>query len=192
MKIISRSLIEATTANPSPSALKGYDLAAELRAAVRSAVNPISGKLKDYRRERARLVLVCDRWSPDAYNAKIDQITAAAHAGDAAAEQAIESGAVPSRQSFAEMHNRACRDLEICDQQAREIFKAVLPLVEAPMTAVVDRGQQILDDVLAGLGVPHFALTGWRNHIGYVVLQIGAASRGETADLDWFWSSIES
>ena len=180
------------TANPRPDALRGYNLDQELRAAVRSAVKPISKKLKDYRSERARLVLVCDRWSPDAYKAKLDTLTAAAHAGDTAAEQAIESGAAPSCQSFAEMHNRACRDLEICDQQAREIFKAVLPLVEAPMVAVVDRGQQILDDVLAGLGVPRFELTGWRNHISYTVLQITAASRGETADLDWFWSSIES
>jgi hypothetical protein len=179
------------TANPSPEALRGYSLDKELRAAVRSAVKPLAKKLHTFRSERARLEANAARWSPAAYNAKLDEITARAHAGDAEAVTAIEAGAVPSRQSFTEMYARAYRELEICDQQSRDLFKAVLPLVEAPMTAAVDKGQQILDDVLAGLGVPHFELTGWRNHISYVMLQIGAASRGETADLDWFWSSIE-
>lgn len=180
------------TANPRPDALRGYNLDQELRAAVRAAVKPISKKLKDYRSERARLVLVCDRWSPDAYNRKLDEITAAAHAGDAAAEQAIESGAVPSRQSFAEMHARANRELENCDQQSRDLFKSVLPLIEEPMTAVVDKGQQILDDVLSGLGVPRFELTGSRNHNLYVLDQVARASRGESADLAWFWEAVES
>jgi hypothetical protein len=191
MKFISRSDIEARTANPSPEALKGYSIDAQLRTAAKAAVKPLAKKLAHYRSERARLEANCARWNPEAYAAKLDAIASRAHGGDEEAAHAIESGAVPSRQSFVEMHARTYLELENFDRDSRALFAEVMPLISEPMTKVVDRGQEILDHVLEGLGIPRFELTGWRNHISYVLLQVGAASRNETADLAWFWSAVE-
>jgi len=191
MKIISRAATEFFTANPSPEGLRGYSLDNELRKAVKAAVKPLAKKLAHYRSETARLQANCDKWSPDAYNAKLDAITARAHAGDAEAANAIESGAVPSRQSYGEMHGRFCRELEQFQRDSRNLFAEVLPLVESPMGKAVDVGQDILDSILEGVGVPRFELTGWRNHISYTLLQLQHASRNESADLAWFWSAVE-
>lgn len=191
MKFISRADIEARTANPTPEGLKGYSLDKELRTAVKAACKPLAKRLAHYLTETSRLQAECDKWSGDAYNAKLDAITARAHAGDAEAANAIESGAVPSRQSFAEMHGRFCRELEQFHRDSRALFAEVLPLVKEPMTAVVAKGQAVLDSVLEGVGVPKFELTGWSNHNAYIWLQIDHASRNESADLAWFWSSVE-
>jgi hypothetical protein len=191
MKFISRSDIEARTANPSPEGLRGYSLDKELRNAVRGAAKPLAKRLREYRTERARLVVNVERWNADSYNAKLAEITTRAQNGDAEAIASIESGAVASRQTFAEMHNRCYRELEEFDRNSRALFGEVLPLVGEPMTKAVDKGQQILDHVLEGVGVPRFELTGWRNHISYILLQLEHASRNETADLAWFWESVE-
>jgi len=179
------------TANPSPEALEGYSIEKELRAAVRGAVKPISKKLRDYRSERARLEANCARWNGAAYEAKLSEITTRAHAGDEAAVAAIESGAIASRQSYDEMHHHASLELEKCEQQSINLFREVLPLVGEPMNAVVDKGQAILDHVLEGLGIPRFELSGWRNHVSYILLQIEHATENRTADLGWFWDSVE-
>jgi len=192
MRILpSQKDIEARTANPSVEGLRGYSLDRELRTAVKAACKPLAKRLAHYRSETARLQENCDKWSGDAYNATLDGITASAHAGDSEAEAAIKSGAVPSKQSYAEMHGRFCRELEQFERDSRGLFADVLPLIKAPMTAVVAKGQTILDSVLEGVGVPKFELTGWSNHNAYIGLQIGAASRKECADLEWFWSAVE-
>ena len=192
MRILpSQHEIAAITARPTPEGLRGFDLEQELRTAVKAAVKPLTKRLAHYRSERARLQAECERWSPDAYNAKLEAITIAATAGDTDAANAIEAGAVPSRQSFAEMHNRTWFALEQFDRDSRQLFGEVLPLVEPPMTAAVDRGQAILDAVLQGIGVPPFQLTGQRNHVAYIVKQLSHASRNESSDLHWFWSAIE-
>jgi hypothetical protein len=191
MKILpSQSEIQARTANPSVESLRGYSIDRELRAAVKAAVKPVAKRLAHYRAEVSRIQANCDKWSADAYTTKLNEITARAHAGDAEAANAIETGAVPSRQSYAEMHNRAALELEQCHRDNRALFAEVLPLVEGPMTAVVNKGQEILDAVLNGLGVPTFHLTGWVNHNGYIFKQLAHASRNESADLDWFWDAI--
>jgi hypothetical protein len=191
MKFIDLAAISYHTANPSPKALQGYSIEQELRTAAKAATKPLAKRLANYRSETARLQAECDKWSADAYNAKLDAVTARAHAGDAEAAKAIESGAVPSRQSYAEMHGRYCRELESFHRDSRALFGEVLPMVKAPMTKVVDAGQQILDNVLQGCGVPAFQLTGWRNHNEYVWKQLEHASRNESADLEWFWSAVE-
>ena len=179
------------TANPRPDALKGFDLQKELREACKTAVKPISKKLATYRSERARLEANCARWNPEAYNGKLNEIATRAHAGDEEAAHAIEAGAVPSRQSFVEMHARTYLELENFDRDSRALFAEVLPLVKEPMTTVVAKGQAILDSVLEGVGVPKFELTGWTNHNAYIWLQLEHASRNESADLAWFWSAVE-
>ena len=191
MKFISRSDIEARTANPTPEGLKGYSLDKELRTAVKAATKPLAKRLAHYRTERARLEANCARWNPEAYNSKLNEIATRAHAGDEEAANAIESGAVPSRQSFVEMHARTYLELENFDRDSRALFAEVLPLVKEPMTAVVAKGQAILDSVLEGVGVPKFELTGWSNHNAYIWLQLEHASRNESADLAWFWSAVE-
>lgn len=179
------------TANPTPEGLKGYSLDKELRTAVKAALKPLAKKLAHYRSETARIQANCDKWSADAYNAKLDEITQRAHQGDSEAAKAIESGAVPSRQSYGEMHGRFCRELEQCQRDSRALFAEVLPLVKEPMTATVAKGQAILDSVLEGVGVPRFELTGWTNHNAYVWKQLEHASRNESCDLEWFWSAVE-
>ena len=191
MKFISRSETEARTANPTPEGLRGYSLDTELRAAVRGAVKPLAKRLREYRSERARLQANADRWNRDSYNRKLEEVTKRAQSGDAEAIASIEADAVASRQTFGEMHNRCCAELEQFDLNNRSLFSEVLPLVGEPMGKAVDKGQQILDDVLQGVGVPKFELTGWRNHVAYVVLQLEHASRNESADLQWFWESVE-
>lgn len=191
MKIISRAATEFFTANPSPEGLRGYSLEQELRKAVKAAVKPLAKKLAHYRSETARLQANIDRWSPEAHERKMEEITRAAHSGDASAEAAIESGAIASKQSYAEMHGRFCRELEQFQRDSRNLFAEVLPLIEPPMTKAVDVGQDILDSILEGVGVPPFQLTGWRNHISYVLLQLQHASRNESCDLQWFWVAVE-
>jgi hypothetical protein len=191
MKIISRAATEFFTANPSPEGLRGYSLDKQLRTAVKTATKPLAKRLAHYRSETARLQANCDKWSVDSYNSKLDEITARAHAGDADATNAIESGAVPSRQSYAEMHGRFCRELEQFQRDSRALFGEVLPLIKEPMVKAVAVGQDILDSVLEGVGVPRFTLEGWSNHNGYIWKQIEHASRNESADLSWFWSAVE-
>jgi len=191
MKIISRAATEFFTANPSAEALRGYSLDKELRTAAKAATKPLAKKLANYRSETARLQAECDKWSGDSYNAKLEAITARAHAGDAEAATAIESGAVPSRQSYAEMHGRYVAQLEQFHRDSRALFAEVLPLIKEPMTKVVDRGQAILDHVLEGLGIPRFTLEGWRNHCAYIFLQLEHAGRNESCDLPWIQSSAE-
>jgi hypothetical protein len=179
------------TANPKPDALRGYNLEQELRAAGRAAVKPISKKLTAYRSERARLEANVARWSPDSYNAKLNEVTEAAARGDESAAAAIESGAVASRQTFGEMHARAWGELDNFDHHAAGLFNEAADLIEVPMTQVVDKGAQILNDVLAGLGLEGFELTGPRNHVRYVLGQLRAAGRNAPADLQWFWAVAE-
>lgn len=193
MKLLNRAYIEAHTANPTPEGLRGFNVATQLQAALRTALKPaLIKRLHEHRSERARLVAECDRWSLEAYNTKLDAIAARAHAGDLEAAAAIENGAVPSKQSYHEMGNRCWTALESFDRDSRALFGEVLPLVGEPMTKVVDRAQVILDQMLEALGVPRFELLGWRSHISFQLLQIGAASRNESCDLSWFWQSIDS
>ena len=191
MKFINLAAISYHTANPSSKALQGYSIEQELRTAAKAATKPLAKRLANYRSETARLQAECDKWSADAYNAKLDAVTARAHAGDAEAAKAIECGAVPSRQSYAEMHGRYCRELEQFHRDSRALLAEALPLITEPMTKVVDRGQEILDHVLEGLGIPRFTLEGWRNHCAYVFKQLDHASRNESCDLEWFWSAVE-
>lgn len=192
MRILpSQKDIEARTATPTPEGLKGYSLDKELKAAVKTAVKPLAKRLAHYRSETARIKANCDKWSPDAYAAKLDELTARAHAGDVEAENAIHSGAVPSKQSYAEMHGRFCRELEEFQRNSRALFGEALALVKDPMTAAVAKAQAILDSVLEGVGVPRFELTGWTNHNSYVWLQLEHASKNEIADLTLFWSAVE-
>ena len=129
MKFISRSDIEARTANPTPEGLKGYSLDKELRTAVKTACKPLAKRLANYRSETARIQANCDKWSNEAHERKMDEITRAAHAGDNEAETAIQSGAVPSRQSYAEMCGRFHRELEQFHLDSRALFAEVLPLI---------------------------------------------------------------
>jgi hypothetical protein len=191
MKLIDLAAISARTASPSPEALSGYNLEKELRTAVRAAVKPLAKRLAHYRSERARLEANCARWNPESYNSKLNEIATRAHGGDEEAANAIEAGAVPSRQSFVEMHARTYLELENFDRDSRALFAEVLPLITEPMNAVVDKGQQILDHVLEGLGIPRFTLEGWRNHCAYIFKQINHAGLNQSADLEWFWSSVE-
>ena len=178
-------------ANPTAAALRGYNIETELRAAAKNAVKPLAKRLSQYRAERSRLEAECARWSPESYNSKLDGFAAAAAAGDPEAAAAIENGAVPSRQSFAEMCNRSSLNLENFERANLSLFTEAAQLIEQPMTKVVDAGQEILDAVLTGLGVPRFELSGWRNHLTYVLLQLIKASRNECADLELFWAALE-
>ena len=191
MKFIDLNARNDRAANPKPEALRGYSLDKEIRGAAKAAVKPLAKKLAHYRSEVARLQGNIDKWSAEAYAAKLDAITARAHAGDAEAVTAIESGAVPSRQTFGEMHGRFCSELDQFQRDSRGLFAEALTLVKEPMAAAVAKGQGILDDLLEGLGVPRFEITGWTNHCDYVWKQIDHASRFESADLEWFWSAVE-
>ena len=186
MKIFSRSEEEARTANPQPGAL-GFDLEAELAAAAKNALKPLAKRLKDYRAEQARLEGNCARWSRDAYAAKLDSITAAAHAGDAEAAAAIEAGTIPSRESYDQMSRRAEAELEDFRRNERGLFGEAAALIKAPMLAVVQRGQDILDATLKGLGVPSFKLNGAVNAVEYMTANMEQVSRNETGDLSPFW-----
>jgi hypothetical protein len=175
-------------ASPRADALRGFNIEQELRAAARGAIKPISKKLAAYRTERARLEANVARWNSDSYAAKLAEVTDRAANGDEEAAAAIEAGAVASRQTFAEMHARAHGDLDTFDLRNAGVFNEAADLIQGPMSAVVDKGQQILSDVLTGLGIEGFELTGQRNHINYVVGQLRAAGRNAPCDLSWFWT----
>jgi hypothetical protein len=89
------------------------------------------------------------------------------------------------------MHGRCFAELEAHQLASRALFSEAAGLIEKPMLQVVQRGQQILDAVLAGLGVPGFQLIGATNHVGFLVGQLHAAGRGECADLSIFWELLD-
>jgi hypothetical protein len=189
MKFIDLSAIEARTARPSNEAL-GFNLDAEMTAACRTALKPLAKRLREYRTEEARLQGLCDRWNGEAYERKMKEIADRAQAGDEEAATAIETGAIPSRQSFNEMLNRACGDLENFRLNNRQVFSEAAALVGPVMTPVVEKGQRILDATLKGFGLPEYKLHGATNHVAFTVLQLEKAGRNESSDLEWFWNSI--
>ena len=189
MRIIDRAAIEAQTVNPSPEAL-GFNLDTEMAKACRTALKPLEKRLREYRRERARLEANCDQWSDEAYKAKMDEIASRAHGGDQEAAAAIASGTIPSRESFRDMSARAHGELENFRFNNRTVFSEAAELIEAPMRAVVERGQAILDATLKGFGLPEYKLHGATNHVSFVVLQLQMAGRNEGSDLQWFWQVI--
>lgn len=187
MKIVSLADIEAKTAHPSPEALGGFNLDQELAKACRAALKPLAKRLQEYAAEKERLQHVCERWSPDSYNEKMHELATRAQGGDEDAAVALESGAVPSKASFNEMHNRAYLELENYVNANRNLFAEAAALARPAMVPVVDKGQQILDAALQGFGLPRYELVGARNHVEFVVGQLEAAGRGHSADLQWFW-----
>lgn len=189
MKFIDLSAVEARTARPSNEAL-GFNMDAEMSAACRAALKPLAKRLREYRAEEARLNALCDRWNHEAYEQKLKEIADRAQAGDEEAATAIETGAIPSRQSFNEMHARACGDVENFKLNNRHVFSEAAALVGPAMTPVVERGQAILDQTLKNFGLPEYKLHGATNHVAFTVLQLEKAGRNETSDLQWFWNSI--
>lgn len=193
MKILRSSQeIEATTATPTPEALKGYSLEKELHKAVKVACKPLAAKLTHYRNECRRLADLRDKWTRDVYDAKINAITRSAYEGDEAALAAIESGRVPNKSTYAQMEGKIAAELAEFQRLNAALFGEALLLVERPMADAVAKAQTILDSILAGLGVSRFELTGWTNHNSYVWQQLAAASRNENADLALFWEAFES
>ncbi len=189
MKLINLSAIEATTANPTPQAL-GFSLDEELANAYRKALKPLQKRLTEYRKEHARLEANCEQWSDEAYRAKLDELAASAHAGDAQAAEAIASGSLPSRDSYRDMSRRAHGELENYRINNCKLFTEAAALVEPAMHPVVERGQAILDATLQGFGLPEYKLNGASNHVSFVVEQLQAAGRNESCDLQWFWGVI--
>jgi hypothetical protein len=186
MKMFLRAEEEARNANPQRGAL-GFDLEAELATAAKTALKPLAKRLKEYLAEKARLEASRARWSREAYAAKLDSITAAAHAGDEEAAAAIEAGTIPSRESYDQMVNRAEAELEKFHSNTRGLFAEAAALIRGPMLAVVQRGQDILDATLKGLGVPSFKLNGASNAVEYMTDQMERVGRGESGDLATFW-----
>ena len=157
-----------------------------MKTAAKQALKPIAKQLGEYRAETKRLSLNCERWSEEAFNEKLVAITQAAHNGNEEAALAIETGQLPSRASYAEMHAKAASQLDAHERSGYRLYGQAAELIEAPMRKKVDQGQALLGNVLRGLGVPPFELQGASNHVGYVLGQLTHASKGETADLEWF------
>jgi hypothetical protein len=191
MKFTNLTELAARAANPSTAALGGFNIESEFRTAAKSALKPLVKKLNEYRAETSRLTANRDRWNGEAYETKLQTIATAAHAGDEAAALQIESGAIPTRGSYDEMLGRATSALESHERTSRALFSEAAGLIEAPMLAVVAKGQGILDLTLDGLGVPRFELQGATNHIAYLIGQLNCASRGECADLSPFWQLVD-
>ena len=77
--------------------------------------------------------------------------------------------------------------MENFHRNQRGLFGEAAGLIKEPMLAVVQRGQDILDATIKGLGVPPFKLNGATNAVTYLTDQLERVSRNETGDLEPFW-----
>jgi hypothetical protein len=186
MKILSRQAIEESTANPKEGAL-GFVMDVELDKAMNTALRPIAARLRQHKAEEARLLAICDRWTPDALQAKLDAIASRAQAGEEEAILAIENGAIPTRIAYNDMYARAYAALEHFRLNNRGIFAEAAALIRGPMSRVAERGQEILDQTCSNFGIPHFQLNGVTNYIAYVCGQLEKAGQGLSHTLDGFW-----
>jgi hypothetical protein len=191
MRILkSQKEIEASTANPTDGAL-GFNIEAELDAAMNKALAPIAGKLREYKAEEGRLIAICERWTPEALAEKLNEIATLAQAGDEQAAQAISDGAIPTKAAYADMRNRAEANLTNFRYSKRKLFGEAATLIREPMEKVVTRGQKIVDQTCDNFGIPKYTLTGSSNHIGYLCLQLQNASDNLSHTLDAFWKAFK-
>lgn len=190
MKIISRQRIEETTAHPTEGAL-GFNIDAELNAAMNKALAPIAGRLREYRAEEGRLISICERWTPEALAEKLNEIAALAAAGDEEAAQAISDGAIPTKGAYADMRNRAEANLLNYRYSQRKIFGEAAKLIRAPMEAVVVKGQKVVDQTCDNFGIPKYTLRGSTNHIEFLCHQLDNASNNLSHVLDAFWQAFK-
>lgn len=190
MTIIDLSEKDARMANPSAPALGGFDIQQELKKALRKALKPIEPKVRAYLATKAEIQSKIDRWSPESFDRKLQEMVKATHAGDAAATAELEAGNGPARETFKRLCTLAWQEMDEHERNHRAMFSEAAGLIEQPMHAVVAKGQRILDATLAGLGVPKFTLQGATNGVDYLVHNLKNAGRGDTADLQQFWEAL--
>jgi hypothetical protein len=190
MKIISRKQIEDSTANPSNDAL-GFNITAELDRAMNNALKPIAAKLREFKAEDGRQAAICARWTPEALAEKLHEIATAAQNGDEEAAEAISNGAIPTKTAYEDMAHRAYLALERFRYNNRTIFAEAAGLIRKPMEEVVERGQKILDAVCENFGMPRYLLTGYTNHIEYIVGELEKAGNNLSCSLDTFWQRFK-
>lgn len=189
MRIIDLAAIEARTANPTPAGL-GFDLTKEMHKAAAKALKPLEARLRAYVATKATIQSKIDRWCPQAFDAKMSEVTTAAMAGDDEAADQIEGGNVPTRQTFDRMAGMAYAEMDAHERAHYPLFREAAGLIAEPMRQVVARGQAVLDATLKGLGVSPFELRGASNAVDYMVANLERAGRGETADLQTFWDTL--
>jgi len=56
---------------------------------------------------------------------------------------------------------------------------------------VVERGQKILDATTDNFGMPAYKLTGFSNHIEFLVCELEKAGNGLSHTLDTFWQRFK-
>jgi len=191
MKMLrSQHEIQATSATPSADAL-GFNMTAELDKAMNLALKPVASKLRAYNAEVNRQRQTCERWSKEALAERLHEIATAAQAGDESAIAAISTGAVPNKATYEDMSNRAYLALERFCYENRGIFAEAAALIRAPMEAVVERGQKILDTHTDNFGMPRYQLTGYSNHINFVVGELEKAAANLSHTNDVFWQRLK-
>jgi hypothetical protein len=186
MRIISRKQIEDSTANPSNDAL-GFNITAELDKAMNKALAPIAVRLREYKAEDGRQAAICARWTPEALAEKINEISTAAQSGDEEAAAAIADGAIPTKAGYSDMAHRAYLQHERFRYENRTIFAEAAALIRKPMEEVVQRGQKILDATTDNFGMPRYKLTGFLNHVEFLVGELEKAGNNLSCTLDTFW-----
>jgi hypothetical protein len=191
MRILkSQKEIEASTANPAGGVL-GFDINAELDAAMNKALAPIAGRLREYRAEQGRLIAICERWTQEALAEKLNEIASLAASGDEEAAQAISNGAIPTKQAYCDMQGRTEANLANFRYANRKLFGEAAALIREPMTKVVSKGQKVVDRMTADFGIPTYLLTGSTNRIEYLCLQLENASNNLSHSLDAFWQAFK-
>jgi len=190
MRIISRKQIEDSTANPSNDAL-GFNITAELDKAMNKALAPIAGRLREFKAEDGRQLAICARWTPEALAEKLHEIASLAIAGDEEAAAAIKGGAIPTKAGYSDMAHRAYLAHERFRYNNRTIFTEAAALIRKPMEEVVERGQKILDTTCENFGVPRYLLTGYSNHIEFLVGELEKAGNNLSCTLDTFWQRFK-
>lgn len=177
-------------ANPSAPSLGGFDIQQELKKALRKALKPIEPKVRAYVATKAEIQSKIDRWSPESFDRKLQEVVQAAHNGDTAAAAELEGGNGPSRETFNSLCGLAWQEMDEHERNHRALFTEAAGLIEQPMHDVVAKAQGILDATLDGLGVPRFTLQGATNGVNYLVHNLKNAGRGETADLQQLWEAL--
>lgn len=190
MKIISRQRTEETTAHPTEGAL-GFNIDAELNAAMNKALAPIAGRLREYRAEESRLIAICERWTPEALAEKLNEIASLAQSGDEEAAQQIADGAIPTKAAYSDMRGRAEANLANYRYANRKLFGEAAQLIREPMQKVVVKGQKVVDQMTTDFGLPKYTLTGSTNRIEYLCLQLENASNNLSHTLDEFWQAFK-
>lgn len=176
---------------PETAANRTFIFEEQLADAAKMALAPLADRINEYASETARLAADVAKWSPEAYQRRLDGLRRAAASGDPEAVKAVENGTLPSPAAYAAMHNHAIREEEAYRVTNVGLFREVHAVLKDALPPIYAAGQKRLDETCDGLGIPRFKIASAENRIGYLLQQVELAGQvGSLPDIGWLFDVV--